>query len=332
MTVLPSAFPLARVRFTLVAREPMLLPAYKGAVLRGGFGVALKARACQRPPTDACTPCRLGNACAYGYAFETSPPAAGGALFRNLADVPTPLVFDPPLDPKTEYAPRDTLSFDMVLVGGGIDGLHHYVRAFDDLGEMGLGTRRARFVVARVLSLSPWGREAVVLRAGPPGDGALAADPRLVVDAGAITARAAAMPTDRLTLRFVTPTRLKHAGALAGDPAGPLPDLPFHVLVRALLRRVSALASCHCGADWQADFRALIGAAERVRVARSSLLWVDERRYSTRQHQEMNLGGLVDVVTYEGDLAPFLPLIAACEQVHVGKAAVFGNGRYQIGG
>ncbi|RIL11357.1 hypothetical protein DCC79_05090 [bacterium] len=329
-TLIPTPFPLARVRFKLVAREPMDLPAYKGAVLRGGFGVALKARACQRPPPDACTPCRMGNACTYGYAFETSPPPTGG-VFRNLSDVPTPLVFDPPLVPQTAYAPGETLSFDMLLVGRGIGELTHYVRAFDDLGEMGLGVRRARFDVARVLSMNLWGREAALLRDGA-GDGRpVAADRRVIADADAIVARAETMPRERLTLRFLTPTRIKHAKAFVGDPDGPVPELEFHMLVRALLRRVSALASCHCGADWQVDFRGVIAAAERVRLVQSSLLWVDERRYSTRQHQDMHLGGLVDTVTYEGDLAMFRPLLAAGEQVHVGKAAVFGNGRFVVG-
>lgn len=328
--MIPTPFPLARVRFKLVARAPMPLPAYKGAVLRGGFGLALKARACQHPPPDACTPCRLGNACTYGYAFETSPPPSGGP-FRNLSDVPTPLVFDPPLMPQTAFAPGDTLSFDMVLVGRGIGELPHYVRAFDDLGRMGLGSSRAPFDVTRVLSMNPWGREAALLRDGP-GDGRpVAADRRLLAGADAIAARAAGMPRERLTLRFLTPTRIKHARVFAGDPDGPQPDLEFHMLVRALLRRVSALATCHCDSEWAVDFRALIAAAERVRIARSSLLWVDERRYSTRQHQDMHLGGLVDTVTYEGDIGPFLPLIAAGEQVHVGKAAVFGNGRFVVG-
>lgn len=326
---LPPTLSLTRVRFKLVAREAMPLPAYKGAVLRGGFGLALKARACLHPPSDACTPCRMGNACAYGYAFETSPPPSGG-MFRNLSDVPTPLVFDPPLVPQTVFAPGETLSFDVVLVGRGIGELPRYVHAFDDLGAMGLGARRAPFDVVRVLSMNPWGREAALVRDGP-GDGRpVVADRRMVADAEAITARAAGMPRDRLTLRFLTPTRIKHARAFAGEPGGAHPDLEFHMLVRALLRRVSALAICHCDAEWAVDFRAVIAAAEGVRIARSSLIWVEERRYSTRQHQDMHLGGLVDAVTYEGDLAPFLPLLAAGEQVHVGKAAVFGNGRFVV--
>jgi hypothetical protein len=38
-------------------------------------------------------------------------------------------------------------------------------------------------------------------------------------------------------------------------------------------------------------------------------------------------------VTYAGDLAPFLPLLRLGELIHVGKNAVFGNGRFgMVGG
>ena len=44
----------------------------------------------------------------------------------------------------------------------------------------------------------------------------------------------------------------------------------------------------------------------------------------------MSLGGLVGEAVYEGDLSPFLPILAAGELVHVGKSTVFGNGLYRI--
>ncbi len=60
----------------------------------------------------------------------------------------------------------------------------------------------------------------------------------------------------------------------------------------------------------------------------------------------MNLGGIVGEVTYAGGqggggegeqggwgaggLGAFLPLLRLGELVHVGKAAVFGNGRYEL--
>ena len=58
--------------------------------------------------------------------------------------------------------------------------------------------------------------------------------------------------------------------------------------------------------------------------------WQDWSRYSGRQRQRVEMGGLVGRVTYEGDLSDYLPLLVLGELVHVGKGTVFGNGQYRI--
>ena len=93
---------------------------------------------------------------------------------------------------------------------------------------------------------------------------------------------------------------------------------------------MSSLSYFHCGQLWDADFRGIIAAAEAVEATRLAVEWVDWERYSCRQKQRMNLGGFVGEVTYQGDLGPFRPLLALGELVHVGKACVFGNGRYEL--
>ena len=83
---------------------------------------------------------------------------------------------------------------------------------------------------------------------------------------------------------------------------------------------------------WEDLYRGLIEQARGVELAENHTGWVDWERYSTRQKQRMNLGGLIGEARYSGDLAPFLPLLALGELVHVGKACAFGNGLYRIGG
>ena len=138
-----------------------------------------------------------------------------------------------------------------------------------------------------------------------------------------VAAYATTLPTDSITLRFLTPTRVKYQQAYVVQPA-------FHVLMRALLRRLSALLLFHCGTAFTGDPRALIAAAEQVVTTRSNVRWVDWERFSGRQRQRMILGGFVGDITYQGDLTPFRELLAAGMLVHVGKAAVFGHGRYQV--
>lgn len=130
-------------------------------------------------------------------------------------------------------------------------------------------------------------------------------------------------PSASLTLHFVTPTRLIYAEALTHTPA-------FHVLIRALLRRVSNLTYFHCGAELDVDFRDLIAAAEQIETVSSEVRWYDWERYSARQDTRMKLGGFVGRVTYRGDLQAFLPLLRLGEIVHLGKGTSFGLGKYVI--
>jgi hypothetical protein len=97
-----------------------------------------------------------------------------------------------------------------------------------------------------------------------------------------------------------------------------------------LLGRISSLSYFHCGQPFEADFRGLINRAAGVKIIENDTRWQDWSRFSGRQKQWIELGGLVGRVTYSGDLGEYLPLLALGELVHVGKGTVFGNGQFQI--
>ena len=44
----------------------------------------------------------------------------------------------------------------------------------------------------------------------------------------------------------------------------------------------------------------------------------------------MLMGGMVGFITYEGELAEFLPLVEFCEKVHLGKQTTFGLGKFHF--
>ena len=310
-------FRLAVYRFTLRPREEMILPVYKGAVLRGGFGHVFKRTVCSQPQMTDCRGCLLQHNCPYAALFDPSPPPETEVLSKEQ-DIPLPFVIEPPLNRRTRYTPDDRLSFRLVLIGQAMARLAYFVVVFQQLGEAGIGWRRARYALERVEALQPWSGEAVTLYedgALVGGDGGLAVDYEMVAE------RAAG--GDTVTVRFMTPTRLKHRGCYAEQP-------DFHVLARALLRRVSSLSYFHCGQRWETDYRGLVAAAERVETVRARAGWVDWERYSRRQQRKMNLGGVMGEMTYHGELAPFWPLLQLGELVHVGKATVFGNGQYEL--
>ena len=132
-------------------------------------------------------------------------------------------------------------------------------------------------------------------------------------------------PVKALELSLETPLRLKFENSLKAD-------LPFHVLVRAILRRISSLYNYHGNGEPVLDYRGLVKQAQAVGVTCSSVKWFDWRRYSNRQDQAMLMGGMLGKVTYSGDLGEFLPLIRFCEKAHIGKQTTFGLGKIRITG
>jgi hypothetical protein len=307
---------LAKYRFVLEAIEPMGLPPYKGAVLRGGFGHAFKRMACLQPG-GICDVCQERTRCAYSYVFETPVPPDSEVL-RTHEAVPRPFVFEPPLDGKTVYEPDDELAFGLVLIGRGIDYLPYFILAFKALGEEGLGQGRGRFRLKQVWAGDPLGPWETLIYDGPSD-----ALRNVAMAAGmADIERAAGVLSERdIIIHFLTPTEIKHDDRIVHEPA-------FHMLIRALLRRISSLSYFHCGERWEIDYQGLIAKAQMVDIVESALTWQNWGRFSGRQERRIEMGGVIGRLRFAGSLADFRPLLLMGSVVHVGKACVFGNGQY----
>lgn len=314
-----DAFRVARYHFDLEAVDQVHMPAYQGSTFRGGFGYAFKKMVCFQPNWRACAPCARGNTCPYGYVFETTAQA-GVVAPLDLHEITPPFLIEAPHQSQRSYQPGDRLGFDLLLIGHGIDYLPYFLMAFQELGRSGIGKPQGRYVLQRITATHPWlgDRELIY-----DGVDVRVGGRDLSVGWDAVAAWVADLPNDQLTLRFSTPTRIKYRDTYIVQPA-------FHVLMRALLRRISALAFFHCGEAWSGDARELITLAEQVETVRAEVQWIDWDRFSGRQHQRVPLGGFVGDLTYRGDLGPFHALLALGALVHIGKATVFGHGRYQI--
>lgn len=309
---------IAKYHFTLEAVERLGLPRYKGSTLRGGFGAVFKRTVCFQREVKSCADCLLRANCPYAYIFETAPPKDAEVL-STYSHVPLPFVIEPPLDTKTVYEPGETLDFGLVLVGRAINYLPYFIVVFRELGKVGLGRGRGKYALREVAAVQPLdGVEEAIYSA----TNEMVCDRDLSVGWAEIEAKGQ-RPKFKLTVNFLTPTRMKHKGKYVERPE-------FHVLVRNILRRVSSLYYFHCGERWETDYRGIIEAAKGVRLAEAGTGWVDWERYSRRQQQRMNLGGLMGQATYEGEIEPFLPLLVLGELVHVGKGTVFGNGQYEL--
>lgn len=323
--------------FSLEARDIILLPAYKGSTLRGGFGNAFRRVVCALRKTD-CKDCILKEKCVYSYVFETPPPA-DTKIMRKYTAAPHPFVIEPPPEKRQAYTPGAEINFGLTLIGRAIDYLPYFIYTFDELGKIGIGKDRGKYelktvrsqesgvksnkaqvnnpvILAEAGTQSPivYDSESKTLKSFSPSS--------LLLDYNANFSSESRL--GQITLSFLTPTRIHYDGRLALD-------LEFHILIRNLLRRMSLLAYFHCDQDpAEIDFKGLIDKAKEAKVVRRDLRWYDWERYSARQETRMKMGGVVGEITFEGDIGPFMPLIQAGEVLHFGKGTGFGLGKYEI--
>ncbi len=295
------------------AERSCRLPPYKGTTLRGALGYALREVACLEA-MPGCEGCASPARCAYGALYESAVDAAGTA---GSFDRPMPYVLSPPLDDRQDYAPGDRLELVVCLIGTARRWLPKLIEALVVLGQQGLGVERSCWTLARLGTKTPQ---------GPPRNLALHAadlvDQAAVMDAASLLASRPLR--ERVTLQFLTPTHLTDKGQI-------VTRLDGSILARRLLRRIGGLAENYCGESLdQIDFNAMLTTAARLTCADQRLHLHSWDRYSSRRGHKHALSGIVGEVTLSGVDESLWPLLLLGEQLHLGKGASFGMGKYQI--
>lgn len=307
---------IGQYQFHILFTTPAVLPEFKGSMLRGGFGRCLKSVCCALRKKD-CTDCLLSPTCIYKLIFETTAQPNDNIPARNRVSAPPhPYVLQPPLTTQRTFQVGDCLDFGLILFGAANSFLPHIIYAFERLGETGLRegarTGSAQFTLENIRS----------------GDTVIYDGSRKFMDRNLPLTDiglkdSSDQPVTNLTVRLLSPLRLKQHNQFQDS-------LPFHVLVRAALRRISTLENAHGRGEPDLDYADLVKRAAGIAIKRSECRWRDLTRYSSRQNTIMLLGGLQGTITYEGDLTEYLPLLQYCEKAHLGKQTAFGLGRVEI--
>jgi hypothetical protein len=306
-----AVVPVARYRFSFRMQDELLLPEYSGSLLRGNFGGALRRTACMTE-LPVCPGCPLYRTCPYPAIFET--PAPETHALQRFSQVPNPYAVEPPPLGTRHVPAGEIFSFAMVLVGRALDQLPLIVYALQRAFGSGIGRVRARGLLVDIALEGPDGVESVWdAESSSIGthEQKLSVPPLPNVDA--------------LTLNIVTPLRLQNQGHRVS-----LDRLQPRTLFAALLRRTSLLFELHAGLPgFAGDARRLTAAAARL-VDERRLQWKDWTRFSSRQDQEMTLGGVIGEWMLSGDLEELLPWFWLGQWLHVGKNATMGMGRYSL--
>ncbi|MDX9819109.1 MAG: CRISPR system precrRNA processing endoribonuclease RAMP protein Cas6 [Desulfococcus multivorans] len=301
--------------FTCKLDAPAILPEYKGSTFRGVFGTAFKHAVCAlKHPT--CDDCPLRRHCLYTVVFET-PLAVSPKSDLRVSATPHPFVLQPPKTRKQNFAQGDAFQFTLLLFGEVNAQFRYFFHAFQEAGRTGIGKRiNGRRPSFHIIDIHSGGQSIYVLETGLPTN-------ENGVEWLTVTSGSTSEKTDRVHLTLKSPLRFKFKNRIERD-------LPFHLLVRAMLRRISSLFIAYADGEPNLDYKGLLERAEKVRTAKKHLFWHDWERYSNRQKQRMPMSGIAGDIVYEGELDEFMPFIDICSKLNIGKNTAFGLGKIGV--
>ena len=313
--------------YTAEVVSPLELDDHSGAALRGNFFDAVWGRFCTNKTAPTCADCPLHTMC---------PVSAIVAPLREEnergRDIPRPYVILPPLGNARRYEPGSKLIFGLTLFGNIVQFLPYMIMATHVLEEKGLGRKlaenrgqRGRFKIRQIESYNPMsGERQVIYESGKP----LVGVPTFSVTAKDVSVRAVTLPAERITLDFLTPTRITCLEKLVHHAA-------FYPFIQRLVERLTALEKAYGAEESQSSTdcrQELIELAQNIECLEDNTSWEDLHSYSRRSRHLTPIGGIKGKATFAGNITPFRELLVWGELIHVGKNTVKGNGWYKVEG
>lgn len=321
-----NVFPLARYRFTWRVTHTLALPDYAGSALRGAFGHALRQLACVTKAKE-CAECPLLAQCPYPQVFSPHDiPRTAHAddkhWFSTMVQIPAPYVIEPPAWGRNTLQPDAKFSFNMVLFGDALAQLPLIILAWRRALLRGLTRSEGKAELQRVEWLPDGEHGQTIYQESSP----------VIVAHEATLSTLAPTTPHNVHIELVSPLRVQRDKKILSAR-----ELTAGIFIRNLIRRVSLLKQFHLhettsivnSADTLAAITALNTLADNLHDERR-LKWQEWKRYSTRQRQEMALGGVMGHWLLKQVPPELYTYLYLGQWLHIGKETVFGLGHYRI--
>lgn len=312
-----NMFDIANFTIKLRALNEIRLPYYSGSTMRGAFGSTLKRITCATKDRD-CTNCILKEKCIYSYIFE-SPILESIQKKTGFPTAPHPIVIEPPPIGKRLIEKNKEFEVGLVLIGKAIEYVPYFIYTFEEMSQKGIGPKRGKFQILKTYSYSGLRKRIIY-----SGNTKILKKMYKNMDWDYFVKKAKKLQQSReLKIEFLVPVRIKHMRKLDTK-------LEFETIIKNLLRRIWMLSTIYGDEKLPFEYEEIIKKSRKVKAQDAKLSWFDWERYSRRQDERMNLGGLIGYKIFKGDFKDFLPLLLLGEYIHIGKNTSFGLGKYRI--
>ncbi len=320
-----------QLHFTVQAETTIQLDTFKGSALRGAWQTHLRSLYCAE--WDNHDPLHQ-NLCPVCYLLSRE---------TGTGNIRRPYSFIPPITDQNTFNPGDRFNFAVNIFGDAERFIPYIVLAVGQMGQhQGLGKKihrvkptqkgykpqwkRGKFKLMTIDAVNPITDETQsVLSEGA----SMVQQPDIPITHAQILARAeTAIPADgRLTLEFLTPTRIIHNKKLMHRPE-------FAPLFSRILSRVTAIGQQYANDTpfSESEYTALASLAETVQLQNDTTRWWDVSGHSTRLHREQKMGGFIGAATYFADAETWrvlLPWVLWGSVVQAGKNTVKGEGVFK---
>ncbi len=314
----------ARLHLALRPQAPLFLPLeWRGNKLRGALGEILHAREC-RPDCPGVAQCPHRAECAYAALFAPQISAsdsaqavlASGRPLAGMSNIPRHFLLRPPLDSEPVFGPHRPLCFELRLFGAAMAAYRFFIETFAALEAYGFTAQRVPVRLESVWTLDQRSLPHTLLwQDGVAGDA-------LPLPLALKQYPNHQFRGHRLRIDYFTRTSIKHLGKTEQ-----VPSLPG--LVARLCDRLAALCQWAEQKPWPADLVELKRLAHAGEIAEIRGGWELAERTSTRTGETMDLSGFRGSVLYHHVAPELAPLLAWGQEIHAGRAAVWGNGWYR---
>ncbi|HON57853.1 MAG TPA: hypothetical protein PLJ38_12630, partial [bacterium] len=262
----------AKFKFKIKFKDPAHLHYFKGGIFRGAFGYALKKICCIKKH-NTCADCKLKNKCVYARIFEPTDFEREHFFYGKIKDTPRPYVFSfDTLDLREYFEADDSFEFNLVLLNEFINNFPFLLYSIISMGEKGLTKKESKFEIEQVKIINHNNQELTIFE-----NHQLSA----IVPEYIITHNLTIAATDNhrqfsphnniLTVKFITPIRIKQDGKLKDD-------LSFKDVFNACLRRTALLLFYYDNNDYPiVDYQAIREKIENVEKLEDNTNWFDWR-------------------------------------------------------
>lgn len=295
------------VKIICSAITPITFPNFPGIALRGGFGVALKQSVCIMKQIHYCAQCSLASICVYSQIFE-NPNTLSNNKMKKLDYIPHPFSLAPLFHYPVTFKPGQTFEFKITLFGNSYKYFPNVMYAFIKLGDIGIGSKRGKFKIARIESYETgkiiYNGENIHLHDITPYQ----------FDTIECT-------TNEINVAFITPCKLKSNGKYQRH-------VDIETIMRNIRRKIEIISSFFEDNPVKIDMSNID--LSSIQCIRSNVEWEVVTRYSRRRNERMPLGGYKGTATFLGNVASIYPLLKVGELINVGSNSSFGFGAIRV--